>query len=525
MPNSHTLYTVAEIHKIEQAAFAILPSYTLMQRAGTAAAEYARQLLAALDRSAAILVLVGPGNNGGDALEAASQLAHSGRDVSIHFSCDPANLPEDAQQALSRAHISPTHFIDSSILTKNNWALVIDGLFGIGLTRAITGEISNLIEHINALHCPVLALDVPSGLDADTGVIVGSNLAVTDNHKAIAIRATHTITFIGNKAGLHTCEGRDYAGEVQVSDLNLNADLFPGSSSHLNHIALFTNALKVRLHNSHKGSYGDVCVLGGAKGMVGAAILAARTSAKSGAGRVFVASIAETLGYDNAQPELMCRQAADIDFNKATIVAGPGLGTSRDAHDFLIKALAAHTPLVLDADALNLIAVETGLQQKLIARKTHTLLTPHPLEAARLLGITTAQVQSDRLATARAIAKKFNATTILKGSGTVIAAPDGTTVINTTGNPALATAGAGDVLSGLCGALLAQNWPDWEAALAAVWLHGKAADNLVAHEIGPIGLTASELIPEIRAVLNQMVSKHGRCNTTTRPIPADPQQS
>lgn len=503
MPSSFALYNVAEIRQIEQTAFATLPSYTLMQRAGTAAADCAQQLLAAHAPNAAILVLVGPGNNGGDALEAASQLAHCGWEVSIHFSCDPTRLPTDAQQALARAQASPAHFIGDNIPTQNHWALVIDGLFGIGLTRAIKGKISQLIEQINALHCPVLALDVPSGLDADTGVIVGADV----DDKGIAIRATHTVTFIGNKAGLHTCEGRDYAGLVYVRDLDINADLFPTSSSHLNHIELFASALHLRRHNSHKGSYGDVAVLGGAHGMVGAAVLAARTAAKSGAGRVFLACIAESLSYDSAQPELMCRQAADFDFNSATIVAGPGLGMSRDAHDFLAKALAAHTPLVLDADALNLIAVEAGLQQKLFARKAATLLTPHPLEAARLLGLTTQQIQADRLAAARALAKKFNATTILKGSGSVIAAPDGKTVINTTGNPALATAGAGDVLSGLCGALLAQNWPVWETALAAVWLHGKAADNLVANGIGPIGLTASELIPEIRAALNQLVSE------------------
>ena len=507
MPSSFALYTVAEIRQIEQAAFVTLPSYTLMQRAGTAAADCAQQLLAAHEPSAAILVLVGPGNNGGDALEAASQLAHCGWDVNIHFSCDPTRLPADAQQAWARAQNSPAHFIDDIIPAQNSWALVIDGLFGIGLTRAITREISMLIEQINTLHCPVLALDVPSGLDADTGVIVSSNIAGESADKAIAIRATHTITFIGNKAGLHTCDGRDYAGEVHVSDLGLDTELFPPSSTHLNQMKLFASALHFRLHNSHKGSYGDVAVLGGAHGMVGAAILAARTAAKSGAGRVFLACIAESLSYNSAQPELMCRQAADFDFNSATVVAGPGLGMSRDAHDFLAKALAANTPLVLDADALNLIAVEAGLQQKLFARKAATLLTPHPLEAARLLGVTTHQIQADRLAAARALAKKFNATTILKGSGSVIAAPDGKTVINTTGNPALATAGAGDVLSGLCGALLAQNWPVWEAALAAVWLHGKAADNLVANGVGPIGLTASELIPEIRVTLNQLVSE------------------
>lgn len=507
MPSNLTLYTVAEIRQIEHAAFATYPSYTLMQRAGTAAADYARQLLADHDGGAPILVLVGPGNNGGDALEAASQLANSGWDVAIHFSCDPARLPADAQQALLRAQDSPAHVIHDILPTHNDWALILDGLFGIGLTRPITGDIARLIEYINTLHCPVLALDVPSGLDADTGMIVDANAFIPGDGRAAAIRATHTITFIGNKAGLHTCDGRDYAGQVQVNDLGLEAALYPPSSSQLNHVELFANTLQHRRQNSHKGSYGDVSVLGGAHGMVGAAVLAARTAAKSGAGRVFIAGIDEALNYDNAQPELMCRRAADFDFNSATIVAGPGLGTSRDAHDFLLKALAANVPLVLDADALNLIAVESGLQQKLLSRKALSLLTPHPLEAARLLGISSSLIQADRLAAARTIAKKFNAVTILKGSGSVIAAPDGAVVINTTGNPALATAGAGDVLSGLCGALLAQKWPVWEAALAAVWLHGKAADNLVASGIGPIGVTATELIPEIRAVLNQLVSR------------------
>jgi hydroxyethylthiazole kinase-like uncharacterized protein yjeF len=315
------------------------------------------------------------------------------------------------------------------------------------------------------------------------------------------------LTFIGNKPGLHTCDGRDYAGAVHVAELAIDASLFPPSRIQLNHVGLFSGALRPRPHNSHKGSYGDVTVLGGADGMVGAAVLAARTAAKCGAGRVFVASIAGALAYDSAQPELMCRLAQDIDFSKTTTVAGPGLGTSRPAHDFLIRAMTARTPLVLDADALNLISVESGLQQKLLSRKTLTLLTPHPLEAARLLGTSSAQIQADRLAAAHSLATTFNATTILKGSGTIIAAPNGDIVINPTGNPALATAGSGDVLSGLCGALLAQNWPEWEAALAAVWLHGKAADNLVQRGIGPIGLTASELIPEIRSALNQLTNR------------------
>lgn len=516
MTKHSLLYTVAEIRLIEQQAFATLPAYTLMQRAGSAAAEYARQLLANRTGDAAILVLAGPGNNGGDALEAASQLAHGGLDVTICLNSDPAQLPADAQQALQAAHASPARFIDRSNAFTRNWSLVIDGLFGIGLSRTLGSDMTGLIAQINRLHGLVLALDVPSGLNADTGTIMGDGQA---------IRASHTITFIGNKPGLHTCEGRDHAGEVRVRDLDLAAHFFPSVTAELNHVKLFSAALHSRKHNSHKGSYGDVCVLGGAHGMVGAAVLAARTAAKSGAGRVFVTSIADTLAYDHAQPELMCRPAGEFDFNSATIIAGPGLGVSRTAHDFLAQALTAHTPLVVDADALNLIAVESGLQLKLLARKSSTLMTPHPLEAARLLGVTTAEIQADRLAAARALAKKFNAVTILKGSGTVIAAPGGEIAINPTGNPALATAGAGDVLSGLCGALLAQHWPVWEAALAAVWLHGKAADNLLANGIGPIGLTASELIPEIRVALNLLVSDQHASQQDQRLKPVGPPQS
>ncbi|MBU6162872.1 MAG: NAD(P)H-hydrate dehydratase, partial [Myxococcales bacterium] len=190
--------------------------------------------------------------------------------------------------------------------------------------------------------------------------------------------------------------------------------------------------------------------------------------------------------------------------SSGAVVAGPGLGQSRHAHDALARALASKLPTVLDADALNLIAAEPALQQKTRLRRAPTLLTPHPLEAARLLGTSAASIQSDRLGAARELAAFFLSTVILKGSGTVIADHDGQLVINTTGNPALATAGTGDVLSGLCGALLAQHWPVWEAALAAVWLHGAAADKMVSEGTGPRGLTAGELLTNIRSLLNQL---------------------
>jgi hydroxyethylthiazole kinase-like uncharacterized protein yjeF len=501
MTDTHALYTVKEIRQVEQEALANSPSYALMQRAGTAAGELAYELLQSSEKEKRVLVLAGPGNNGGDALEAASQLMNAGLKVCITLPYASDHLTADAQQALQNAKASRATFIASNdaSISNTDWALVIDGLFGIGLNSAITGPAYELIAAVNQLSCPILALDVPSGLNADTGAIVGGA-------EGIAIQATHTITYIADKAGLHTCEGRDHAGIVTVAALDIAAERFPPASMQLNRPELFAKCLRPRRHNTHKGSYGDVSVLGGSHGMVGAAVLAARAAAKCGAGRVFIACLADSLLYDSMQAELMSRLASNIDYSTTTTVAGPGLGTSRLARDTLGKAIVANTPLVIDADALNLIGNEPALQEKLLARSAATIITPHPLEAARLLASTTQQIQGNRIAAARALASTFRATTILKGSGTVIAAPDGTVVLNTTGNPALATAGSGDVLAGLSGALLAQGCPEWEAALAAVYLHGLAADELVKRGIGPIGLTAGELIPEIRSVLNQLVS-------------------
>jgi hydroxyethylthiazole kinase-like uncharacterized protein yjeF len=503
MTAKNALYPVAEIRGIEQAAQAGLPPGTLMQRAGQAAAETALQLISGSQSGNRVLVLAGPGNNGGDALEVASHLARAGWQVSVLLYADPAKQSADAQLALQRAKLSTSYFADPSgmsSLALTAWALVVDGLFGIGLQRPISGELRALVEIVNTLPCPVLALDIPSGLDADTGAVVGKD--------GIAVIATHTITFIADKPGLHTCDGRDYAGDVRVAALEIDANLFPPPRARLNHAELFSHSLHRRPHNSHKGTYGDVAVIGGAHGMGGAPILAARAAAQCGAGRVYAAFIEAPPAYDSTQPELMCRFAHELDFASATLVVGPGLGTSRAAHDLLIKALGTGAPLVLDADALNLVSTESGLKQKLRQRTDGALLTPHPLEAARLLGTAAAHIQADRVAAARTLAAEFNAVIILKGSGTVIARPDGEIVINTTGNPALATAGTGDVLAGMCGALLAQQWRAWEAALCAVWLHGLAADMLVEQGTGPVGVIAGELIPVARKALNQLIEQH-----------------
>ena len=497
------LHTVSEIREIEQASLATLPEGTLMQRAGKAAAQFALGLLTNASTGTRILVFAGPGNNGGDAMEAARLLAEHGLDVTVLLCGDPARLPADAHRVMEAARNSPLNIIDAaaaSFEAMGECDLAIDGLFGIGLARPVTGLYRTLIECLNSLPCPVLALDVPSGLDADTGAIIGED--------GIAVRASHTITFIADKPGLHTLYGRDCAGHVHVAGLDIDADRFMPAHGHLNSVDAFSGFLKKRPHHSHKGSFGDVIVVGGSPGMAGAPILAARAAAQCGAGRVYAAFIGEPPAYDSMQPELMCRAAATMEFSSGALVAGPGMGTSRDAHDVLAKALHCSGPLVTDADALNLIAAEPGLQSRISERTSPTIITPHPLEAARLLGLTTEEVQADRLRAARELARRFQSVVILKGSGSIIARPDGEIAINTTGNPALATAGTGDILAGVCGALLAQGFPAWNAALAATWLHGQAADSLVRQGAGPIGLTASELIPALRTLLNQLTEAH-----------------
>ncbi len=524
MADATRLYDVAQIRDIERHAQADLPQHTLMQRAGLAAADQAQmlvQMAAATDSNQSgdqatqaaprVLIVAGPGNNGGDGFECGFQLARRGWHVTLWMPLD-ATAPggEDQVQALARIRTCTISVIDTATapecaaLAAQRWSLVIDGLFGIGSNRALTGALRAVVETVNAIDAPVLALDLPSGLDADTGTI-----APGADDKKICVRATHTLTFIADKPGLHTGEGRDHAGVVSVADLDIEPALLPAPRALLNDPVLFAHATKPRRHASHKGSFGDVQIIGGAAGMAGAALLAAHAALKAGSGRVLIgfADAGNAPQYDPLHPELMCRTAAALDFNHGTLVVGPGLGTSVDACALILRACLSDSPLVLDADALNLVASMPALVAEVQARASRsrtTLMTPHPLEAARLLGTSAEMIQSDRLKAATMLANHFAAVVILKGSGTVIA--DGNLlVINPTGNPALATGGTGDVLSGLCGALLAQGWPVREAALGAVWIHGMAADQLVASGIGPTGVTASEIIDAARSVLNDLI--------------------
>jgi len=451
----------SELRELEKRHAAARPP--LMERAGRAAADHARQLLQG--SRAPVLILAGPGNNGGDARVMARVLQQRGVAVVL---VGPGNAVPDGK-----------------------YGLIVDGLFGIGLGRPVEGAWADLIARINAFAGPVLALDIPSGLDGDTGRVLG-----------VAVRATHTLSFIGGKPGLYTLDGPDHCGHVSVVDLGLRLDKFPGA---LLAVDDFRECLIPRSRNSHKGSYGSLAVIGGAAGMTGAALLAARAGLKLGAGRVFV-GLLQAIAVDPLQPELMLRSADDALAQATTVVVGPGLGDSDAAVELLRRVAGADFSLLLDADALNLLAAHPVLAARVARRSQATLITPHPAEAARLLSLTTEAVQADRVGAALELAQRFKAHVALKGCGTVIAHPDGRWRINTTGNPGLASGGSGDVLSGMAGALLAQGWPAAAALSAAVHLHGAAADALAASGAGPIGIAAGELIPIARTLLNGWIA-------------------
>ncbi|MCC7039685.1 MAG: NAD(P)H-hydrate dehydratase [Burkholderiales bacterium] len=462
----------------------------LMERAGAAAAAVAQRLTG--NRGRPIVVLAGPGNNGGDAFVVARLLRTGWFDVQVLFAGTPERLPADAAHAYRAFTAAGGRTTD---VLPRGAGLVVDGLLGIGLGRAPEGRIAELVRWANEQAAPILALDVPSGLDAATGA---AYLPV--------VRATHTATFLALKPGLVTLDGPDHCGEVSVHDLGVAAP--PDAGQRLTWDALagaLPAALTRRVGNVNKGTFGTLGIVGGARGMAGALVLAGRAAMRTGAGKVWLGFLmAEPPPFDALLPELMLRQSsAVLTANPDALVVGPGLGTGEAALAVVLRALAAAVPLVLDADALNLIAADAALRERVSTRAAPTLATPHPGEAARLLATSVAAVQRDRLAAARALSRTLGATVVLKGAGSILAYPDDRFDVNATGGPALASAGSGDVLSGIVGALLAQGLDARAALRYAVCLHGAAADHLVAAGTGPLGVTASELPDAARTLVNR----------------------
>lgn len=488
------VFLTRQIREIEQAVLDSPAAPPLMLHAGTAVAELAREMLG--DRGKRILVLAGPGNNGGDAFIAARQLKDWWFEVIVVCAGNPDKQPADAKAAgLAWRETGGTTL--ESVPEAARYDLIIDGLFGIGLERPLENQMADLVDQVNASGVDVLSIDIPSGLHADSGRILGR-----------AIRARRTLTFIGMKAGLLTLDGPDCAGSLQLDTLGIDLPEFESPRGQRIETSLIASVLPARMRNSHKGTFGNVGLLGGAPGMVGAALLAGRAALKLGAGRVYAGLFAESPTVDLLQPELMLRSAQDVLKVDALdcLAAGPGLGESQAAQHALAAAIAHRAPLVLDADALNLLAVHLNLQQAVAGRTSATILTPHPAEAARLLGTTTEKIQQDRIASACTLAQHYNASVVLKGNGSICALASGDWYVNTSGNPGMAAAGMGDVLTGIIAALIAQGGEPRLSLLAGVHLHGLAADRLVAAGIGPAGLTASEVIDAARATLNQLTA-------------------
>jgi hydroxyethylthiazole kinase-like uncharacterized protein yjeF len=365
---------------------------------------------------------------------------------------------------------------------------VVDGLFGIGLKRPLHGVYSDAVAAIamarsNCAH--VLALDVPSGIDADTGATLGD----------AAVTADFTLTFIANKPGLVTGPALDFVGELHCATLDLQRP--PIGAARLLDATYLTVTRKDPQPNAHKGSNGTCVIIGGASGMLGAILLASRAAMRTGAGKVKIGWLSEPHPQvDPLMPEVMMGGASELVNTEChSIVIGCGLGVSGPAVRLLKSALKRDLPMVIDADALNLIAQSAELATLVQRRNAPTIITPHPAEASRLLGCSTADVQRNRLKAAHDLAKGYRCIAILKGAGTVVC--DGTTTtVNGTGNPLLATAGTGDVLAGMIGALLARGFDAATAARLGVCIHGAAADGMRAR--GVKRAVAGDVIDELQ---------------------------
>jgi len=489
-PLPTSVWNTAQLRAID--AFAIgtskIPGFELMHRAAAAAlAELRRRW----PRARRVLVICGSGNNGGDGYVMASLARAAGLDPRVGAVSDPAALRGDAARAFAKWRDSGGETVPWADAFESTADVIVDALFGIGVSRELEGEYLAAVRRVNASAAAVLALDVPSGLHADSGHVLGD-----------CIRADCTVTFIAHKLGLWLARGPDQAGEVVLADLDLRLwpdDLGAAALVPLDPAQLGT-ALKPRERGANKGRYGHVLVIGGGPGMPGAARLCGEAALRSGAGLVSVATAPEHAAHVAAmRPELMVSGVAAPDelmpmLARADVVAvGPGLGQSAWARALWSCAMASGKPLVVDADALNLLAAQPESREEWI-------LTPHPGEAGRLLGISTQDVQADRMAAVRALHGRFGGTAVLKGAGTLVASGDAPLHVCLHGNPGMAAPGMGDVLTGIVAGLQGQLRCLGPAARLGVLAHALAGDR--AALMGQRGLIASDVIAELRGCLN-----------------------
>ncbi len=485
---ARAILTTAQMRAADASAIASgVPGRELMRRAGEC---LARAALDAMPDAGRVVIVAGRGNNGGDGFAAAHALARQRMPVTVLMLAGREALSPDAAHhagaaAEAGAKLRPLREGDAGYL--DGWlaraALVVDAMLGIG-ARPVTGWWAEVIGRINACDRRVLAADVPSGLDADRGVAGGA-----------AVRADVTLPIAAWKWGHWLADGPDICGRllppasIGIDAAAIRAALreHPAPAAWLIDEARLREGFPPRPRRAHKGALGHVWVLGGSPGLTGAPRLAAAGALAAGAGLVSIACPAEVwpvVAGASLEAMVHADDATDGWRRADALVAGPGWGIARGA--LLEAALEVDAPLLLDADALNMLAADTGLQQRVAARATATVLTPHPGEAARLLACRTAEVESDRVAAALTLARRFRAHVALKGVPTLVAAPDGEIWLNPYGSPALATAGSGDVLAGVIGALLARGLPATVALAAGVGMHGMAGEMRGWHRAGEL---------------------------------------
>jgi NAD(P)H-hydrate epimerase len=480
------LYRAAQARELDQTAIQDygIPGFELMCRAGN---ETFRHIQAHWPDAQSLAIFCGSGNNAGDGYIVAALAQTAGLAVCVYTLSDPEKLNGDALSAYRHYQalhgkigpFQPEQTVDADLL--------VDALLGIGLDRPVTGRYAEAIKAINACPSPVIAVDIPSGLHADTGNVLGC-----------AVKAAATVTFIGLKQGLFTGQAAEYCGEILYAPLAIPDAVFEGIAPSATRVTQTPLARRDRC--AHKGTCGHVLVVGGELGFLGAAKMAGEAALRVGSGLVSVATRPGHAGFMNlTRPELMCHgvetaaQLVVMLEKVDVVVIGPGLGQSAWANDLFDAALNSGKPTVVDADGLNLLAQKPST-------KPDWILTPHPGEAARLLQCPTADIQQDRFAAVSMLQANYGGIAILKGAGTLIASDQGLAVSNT-GNPGMASGGMGDVLAGVIASLLAQGLPFWEAAQQGVYIHGLAAD-LATQQEGERGLLASDLMPYLRQLVN-----------------------
>lgn len=490
MPSA--LYTAAQCRELDRIAiedFAI-PGFVLMQRAGRVAFN---QLLLRWAQPPLMTVFCGSGNNGGDGYIIAALAAKQNYPVQVVQVGDPSRLRGDAAEAHRLAQQAGVSMLPLASAETPAAGVIVDALLGTGSKGAPRGDYQQAIRLINDSGLPVLAVDIPSGLDPDTGQIQGD-----------CVSAHVTTTFIGVKRGLYTGQAPAYAGEILFDSLGVPPEVYSRVVSQVEYLqdTAFDHLLRPRAPDAHKGHFGHVLVIGGDRGMGGAVLMAAEAAGRVGAGLVSVATRPQHVSaLLSRRPEFMVQgvdsadELDDLLERASVVVLGPGLGRSDWSREIFARVIAESLPKVVDADGLNLLSENPDA----VADGAPWVLTPHPGEAARLLGQTVAEVQADRFASARKLQEGFDAVVVLKGAGSLIASRD-RIALSTRGNPGMATGGMGDVLSGVIGGLLAQGFDLVNAAEAGVLIHGKAAD-LVARD-GQRGMLATDLFVHLRSLVN-----------------------